>query len=202
MPRYREQLGKYPELVELIAIPKGCSSSCHLFQILVANRDEMILALKFRLKIYPGVHYTDNTLYRMYAYAQGTCPRASYVSDHVISLPMHMRLTYDDVRYICDEVIKIAKRTGPVCQSEKRLKGLYDCYGTYLYLCTDAALLLRPLTPADSERYRLCCAIRIRTAAAFFYSDPISVKSQQEWYQNYLRRENDYMFAVCDADGF
>ena len=36
-------------------------------------------------------------------------PRASYVSDHVISLPMHMRLTYDDVRYICDEVIKIAK---------------------------------------------------------------------------------------------
>ena len=109
---YREQLGKYPQLVELITVPNGCESACHLFQILVANRDEMILALN-SAGIYPGVHYADNTLYRMYAYAQGTCPRASYVSDHVISLPMHMKLTYDDVRYICDEVIKIAKEQQP-----------------------------------------------------------------------------------------
>ena len=105
---YREEFEKYPALVELISVPEGCSSSCHLFQILVEHRDEMILALN-SAGIYPGVHYTDNTLYRMYAYAQGTCPRASWVSDHVISLPMHMRLTYDDVRYICDQVIKIAR---------------------------------------------------------------------------------------------
>ena len=72
------------------------------------NRDEMILALN-SAGIYPGVHYADNTLYRMYAYAQGTCPRAAYVSDHVISLPMHLRMTYDDVQYICDQVIKIAQ---------------------------------------------------------------------------------------------
>ncbi|MDY4070356.1 MAG: DegT/DnrJ/EryC1/StrS family aminotransferase, partial [Lachnospiraceae bacterium] len=105
---YRERFSQYPDLIGLITIPDNCSSSCHLFQILVENRDEMILALN-SAGIYPGVHYADNTLYRMYAYAHGTCPRAAYVSDHVISLPMHLRLTYDDVQYICDEVIKIAK---------------------------------------------------------------------------------------------
>ena len=105
---YRERFCQYPDLVELITVPDECESSCHLFQILVKNRDEMMLALN-SAGIYPGVHYTDNTQYRMYAYAQGTCPRASYVSDHVISLPMHMKLTWDDVRYICDQVIKIAK---------------------------------------------------------------------------------------------
>lgn len=70
----------------------------------------------------------------------------------------------------------------------------------HTFTCTDAALLLRPLTPADSERYRLL-RNQDQNRRCFFYSDPISVKSQQEWYQNYLRRENDYMFAVCDADG-
>ncbi len=105
---YRERFSKYPELIEMIHIPEECDSSCHLFQIIVAHRDEMLLALN-AAGIYPGVHYTDNTQYRMYAYAQGTCPRAAYVSDHVISLPLHMRLTRDDIEYICDQVIKIAK---------------------------------------------------------------------------------------------
>jgi phosphoribosylamine-glycine ligase len=42
--------------------------------------------------------------YRMYAYAQGSCPNASYVSDHIISLPMHMRLTYEDVQNVIKTV--------------------------------------------------------------------------------------------------
>lgn len=105
---YRERLSKYPELIRLVTVLDNCSSSCHLFQIMVENRDEMILALN-SAGIYPGVHYADNTLYRMYDYAQGTCPKAAYASDHVISLPMHLRLTYEDVQYICDEVVKIAE---------------------------------------------------------------------------------------------
>ena len=55
-------------------------------------------------EIYPGVHYVDNTQYRMYSYAQGSCPNASYVSDHIISLPMHMRLTYEDVQNVIKTV--------------------------------------------------------------------------------------------------
>jgi len=103
---YKERFEKHPELIKLVNIPKNCTSSSHLFQIIVENRDETILALN-SAGIYPGVHYAENTAYRMYAYAAGTCPYATYISDHVISLPMHMRLTYDDVMYICDEVIKI-----------------------------------------------------------------------------------------------
>ena len=102
---YRERLQHFPEQIKLVQIPKGCESSCHLFQILVENRDELILSLNSK-GIAPGVHYIDNTNYPMYQYAKGTCPHAAYVSDHVLSLPIHMSLTYDDVQYICDEIIK------------------------------------------------------------------------------------------------
>ena len=56
--------------------------------------------------IFPGVHYIDNTFYYMYSYAKETCPKAEYVSEHVISLPLHMKLIYEDVQYICDNVIE------------------------------------------------------------------------------------------------
>ena len=56
--------------------------------------------------VYPGVHYVENTQYRMYAYAAGTCPNATYISDHILSLPMHMRLTHEDVQLIIDTVVK------------------------------------------------------------------------------------------------
>ena len=102
---YRERLQKYPEKIQLVNIPKECESSTHLFQILVERRDELILALNAK-DIAPGVHYADNTMYPMYQYAQGTCPHAAYVSNHVLTLPIHMELTYNDVQFICDEVIK------------------------------------------------------------------------------------------------
>lgn len=102
---YRERFAEHPDLVRMVAIPAECSSSTHLFQILVEHRDDLILKLN-EADIYPGVHYADNTNYRMYQYAQGTCPVAAYVSEHILSLPMHMHLTYEDVQYICDTVIK------------------------------------------------------------------------------------------------
>ena len=62
-------------------------------------------------EIYPGVHYVDNTTYRMYSYADGTCPKARYFSDHVISLPMHLKLTYDDVQTVIKAVIDFVENT-------------------------------------------------------------------------------------------
>lgn len=102
---YRERFAEYPDLIKMVTIPAECSSSTHLFQILVEHRDDLILKLN-EADIYPGVHYADNTDYRMYQYAQGTCPVAAYASDHILSLPMHMHLTYEDVQFICDTVIK------------------------------------------------------------------------------------------------
>lgn len=106
---YRERLGKYPTVIKMAEIPEDCESSTHLFQILVENRDDLILALNAK-EIYPGVHYADNTLYSMYTYAHGTCPKAEYVSEHVLSLPIHMELKYEDVQEICDLVINFVTK--------------------------------------------------------------------------------------------
>jgi dTDP-4-amino-4,6-dideoxygalactose transaminase len=101
---YEGAFKKYPEKIKLINIPKNCESSRHLFQILVQDRDGLLNYLNEH-DIYPGVHYIDNTEYRMYAYGKRTCPNARYASDHIISLPMHLRLSYEDVQYIIKHVL-------------------------------------------------------------------------------------------------
>jgi len=106
---YRDRFSPYPEYIKLVTVLKECQSSNHLFQILVSNRDELILHLN-KCGIAPGVHYVDNTNYSMYNYAKGTCPYAAFVSEHVLSLPLHMDLTFNDVQFICDEVIKFVKK--------------------------------------------------------------------------------------------
>jgi dTDP-4-amino-4,6-dideoxygalactose transaminase len=60
--------------------------------------------------IYPGVHYKDNTRYEMYSYARGTCPNSHVISEEVISLPLHMFLTNQEVEYIADKVKEAVKK--------------------------------------------------------------------------------------------
>ena len=50
--------------------------------------------------IYGGVHYRDNTEFSMYTYAQGTCPKAHEITQHIITMPLHLYLTDEDVRKI------------------------------------------------------------------------------------------------------
>jgi dTDP-4-amino-4,6-dideoxygalactose transaminase len=85
-----------------------CVPSRHLYQIEVDRRDEVMLALN-QAKIYPGVHYRDNTSYRMYAYGQGTCPRAHAASERIISLPMHMQLSYQHIQHIARSLKQIVQ---------------------------------------------------------------------------------------------
>lgn len=102
---YTEGFRDYSDKIKLVEVPDNCESARHLFQIIVDDRDALMDYLN-KNEIYPGVHYVDNTEYRMYAYAKGTCPKAAYISDHVISLPVHMRLTYEDVQFIIGKVIE------------------------------------------------------------------------------------------------
>ncbi len=95
--------------IERIPIAPGCESARHLYQVMVDRRDEVMLALNEQ-QIYPGVHYRDNTVYKMYAYAQGTCPRSQRASDRLISLPMHLRLTHADVQRVCQALNDIVAR--------------------------------------------------------------------------------------------
>lgn len=89
--------------IQLVRIGQDCVSSRHLYQILVPNREALILKLNEN-EVYPGVHYLDNTEYRMYSYAKNTCPHAKYVSEHVLSLPLHLDVTPEDARRIAQIV--------------------------------------------------------------------------------------------------
>lgn len=106
---YREGFAPYADKIRLVNIPANCESSCHLFQILVDNRDELLAFLNTK-EIYPGVHYITNTEYKMYSYAKGSCPNAEYASEHILSLPMHMRLTYADVQMIIKNVVEFVTK--------------------------------------------------------------------------------------------
>jgi dTDP-4-amino-4,6-dideoxygalactose transaminase len=115
---YRRQLSAWYDSyfsdtceVQLPAIGPGCEPSRHLYQILVANRDEVLLALN-REDIYPGVHYRDNTEYPMYRYAYGTCPVAHEKSLKLISLPLHLRMSRHDIDVVASAVLRYAKKGG------------------------------------------------------------------------------------------
>jgi dTDP-4-amino-4,6-dideoxygalactose transaminase len=100
---YEDGLKK--ENIKFIQTHKDCvKPSRHLFQIVVDNRNKMMEILN-GYGIYPGVHYRDNTLYKMYKYNYGSCPNSHKLSEQVISLPLHMSLTNDDVKYIIEMVI-------------------------------------------------------------------------------------------------
>lgn len=112
---YRRQLAAWyrhnfagHSTIQTVQVAQGCESSTHLLQLRVQNRDALMLALHEH-QVYPGVHYRDNTEYRMYAYAKGTCPGAAKASLEIISLPMHLGLTKADVDMISELVIRYAK---------------------------------------------------------------------------------------------
>ena len=86
-----------------------CISSRHIYQIQVANRDQVMEYLNAN-DIFPGVHYKDNTQYEMYSYGQGTCPNAAKLSEEVISLPLHMYLTKEDIQKVIEVVKKAVTR--------------------------------------------------------------------------------------------
>ena len=105
---YDEFFDKSEKNIERIPIADGCECSRHLYIIAVNNRDELITKLNEN-EIYPGVHYRDNTEYSLYKYANGSCPYSKYMSERIISLPVHLRLTKDDVNKICEKVILYSK---------------------------------------------------------------------------------------------
>ena len=117
--RYRRQVAEWYDYylrdhnVETIPISIGCESSRHLYVIAVDNRDELITKLNEN-NIFPGVHYRDNTEYKLYEYAKNTCPNSKYMSKRIISLPIHLKIEEDDVKYICNVIKEYAKNATKV----------------------------------------------------------------------------------------
>jgi len=78
-------------------------SSKHLFQIKVnENKREELIDILYGEDIYPGVHYIDNTTYKMYNYAYGTCPNAHKFSNQLLTLPIHLDLTENDIKKVSE----------------------------------------------------------------------------------------------------
>ena len=79
-------------------------SSRHLYQILAPDRDKLINYLQEK-GIYPGVHYKDNTSYKLYKKSYGLCPKSLDYTKKLLTLPIHLNLDKSD----CERVVKVIK---------------------------------------------------------------------------------------------
>lgn len=91
--------------VRRVPMAPNCTPSRHLYQVLVESRDRVMAGLNSQ-NIFPGVHYRDNTQYRMYAASYGLCPQARWASDRIISLPLHLRLGQQDVERVATALLE------------------------------------------------------------------------------------------------
>ena len=78
-------------------------SSYHLCQILTQRRDELIEHLS-REKIGAGVHYKDNTMYKLYGQFKSDASNARQLWSQLLSLPCHVDLSEDDVKRVANTV--------------------------------------------------------------------------------------------------
>lgn len=101
---YDNKFKKYENRVSLVDIPDNCESARWLYQIIVEKRDSL-LEYMIEQGIGCGIHYPDNTIYWMYQSQAGKCKNARYYSEHLLTLPLHLKLTDDDINEIADKVI-------------------------------------------------------------------------------------------------
>lgn len=104
---YDQAFNKHQK-IELVDDVIGADGSRHLYQIIVPDRDEIMLKLNAK-GIYCGVHYISNTEYPMYSHFKGSCPVAESVQNRLISLPLHLHLKKDDVEYVCESLLEVVK---------------------------------------------------------------------------------------------
>ncbi len=85
--------------IQVVPAPYADECAYHIYELIVPDREGLLAELA-KNGIYGGVHYRDNTEFSMYTYAQGTCPKAHKVSHHIITMPLHLYLTDEDVEKI------------------------------------------------------------------------------------------------------
>lgn len=94
--------------VGIVPMSPRCEPSRHLYQVRVADRDRVVTELNAR-GIFPGVHYRDNSDYRVYADFPADTPDAHAASTSLISLPLHLRLDDEDVHRVADALLDIVR---------------------------------------------------------------------------------------------
>lgn len=91
--------------IKIIGAPYQNECSFHIYEIAVPDREGLLSELA-KHDIYGGVHYRDNTEFSMYRYAHGTCPKAHEITQHIITMPLHLHLKEEDVRNIAQIVVQ------------------------------------------------------------------------------------------------
>lgn len=91
------------EKIHIIGAPYRDECAFHIYELAVPDREGLLAELA-KHDIYGGVHYRDNTEFPMYNYAQGTCPKAHEITQHLITMPLHLYLDEEDVREIANIV--------------------------------------------------------------------------------------------------
>lgn len=104
---YNEAFKNNPN-IKIVSTNFSEECSYHIYELIVPDR-EALLGKLAENDIYGGVHYRDNTEYSMYNYANGTCPKAHSISQHLITLPLHMWLTDEDIAKIIENVNMFVK---------------------------------------------------------------------------------------------
>ena len=94
--------------IRIIDAPHKDECCYHIYEIEVNDRDGLMSKLAEH-DIFAGVHYRDNTEYSLYNYDAGKCPVAHRVSQRIITLPLHLNITEDDVRMIAGIVNDFCK---------------------------------------------------------------------------------------------
>ena len=104
---YRKQIQSwYADRLGDLLIDHNSSSSTHLVVSLVSNRDRLMAELKLR-GYAPGVHYIPNYEFSIFSsfYEKGSCSVTEKIANNILTLPNHLRLTYEDVQNICDIIL-------------------------------------------------------------------------------------------------
>ena len=89
--------------IKLVQNGKDCLSARWLYQIIVDNRNDLMFNLR-KEGIDCGVHYPINTLYTMYSEQYGNCPNAEWYSEHILTLPMNIMMSKEDILFVIEKV--------------------------------------------------------------------------------------------------
>ena len=83
---------------------ESSQTSRHIFQVAVDCREELIDYLCAN-KIFPGVHYRQNTDYETF-YSESKLPKSEYFSKNILSLPLHLGLSSEDIDKISKTLLQ------------------------------------------------------------------------------------------------
>ena len=99
---YNEGFKNNPK-IKVIPAPYPDECSYHLYELIVPDREDLLKKLS-ESGINCGVHYRDNTEYSIFSFGKGQAPKAQEISQHFITMPLHMWLTDEDVRIVIEKV--------------------------------------------------------------------------------------------------